>query len=105
MLTALPLSYKSLLHRFSKNLMNTTCISPRPRSTRKEEKERNMGKNLGPWQEGEVGNDRTDRNPRRAVEDGDPARASGAILRQERETGWGKEMNGYGGVRTPLSRS
>ena len=60
-----------------------------------------MGKYQGPWQEGEVGNDPTGRNARRAAGDGDPARSSGAVLGQERETEWGKEMNGYGGVGTP----
>ena len=69
----------------AKNLKNTTCISPRPKSTWKDEKERNLGKNLGPWQEGEVGNDPTGQNPRRAAGDGDPAKASGAVLGQERE--------------------
>ena len=43
----------------------------------------NLGKNLGPWQEGEVGNGPTGRNPRRAAEDGDPAKASGAVLGRE----------------------
>ena len=50
-----------------------------------------------------MGNDATGRNVRRADGDGDLARSSGAVLGQEREreTGWGIEMNGYGGVRTP----
>ena len=69
----------------AKNLKNTTCISPKPRSTRKDKKKRHLGKNLGPWQEGEVGNDPTGRNPWRAARDGDPAKASGAVLGQERE--------------------
>ena len=62
--------------------MNTTCISPKPKSTKKE---RNLGKNLGPWQEEVVGNDPTGRNPRRVAGDGDLARASGAVLERERD--------------------
>ena len=55
-----------------------------------------MGRNLGPWQEEVVGNDPTGRNPRRVAGDGDPARASSAVLEQERET-WGeRQVNGYG---------
>ena len=57
----------------AKNLKNTTCISPKPKSTRKDKKKRHLGKNLGPWQEGKVGNDPSGWNPRRVVGDGDPA--------------------------------
>ena len=50
-----------------------------------------------------MGNDATSRNARKAAGDGDSARSSGTVLGQEREreTEWGKEMNGYGGVGTP----
>ena len=65
--------------------MNYTCISPRPRSTRTEQKEKDLGKYRGPWQEDEVGNDPAGRNARRAAGDGDPARAEGVVLGQERE--------------------
>ena len=50
-----------------------------------------------------MGNDPTGRNARRVAGDGDPARSSGAVVGQERERQHGeKELNGYGGVRTPL---
>ena len=49
------------------------------------QRERDLGRNLVPWQEVEVGNDPTGRNARRADGDGDPARSSGAVLGQERE--------------------
>ena len=52
------------------------------------QKERDLGRNLVPWQEEVVGNDPTGRNPRRVAGDEDPARTFGAVLEQERET-WG----------------
>ena len=52
-----------------------------------------------------MGNDPTGRNARRAAGDRDPARSSDVVLGQERDTKWGKEMNGYGGVETPPARS
>ena len=68
-----------------------------------QERERDLGRNLVPWQEEVVGNDPTGRNARRAAGDGDPSRFSGAVLGQERERRCGeKELNGYGGVETPL---
>ena len=48
-------------------------------------RERDLVRNLGPWQEEVVGNDPTGRNPRRVAGDGDPARVSGVVLGQERE--------------------
>ena len=47
---------------------------------------RDLGRNLVPWQEEVVGNDPTGQNPRRVAGDGDPVRVSGAVLEQERET-------------------
>ena len=52
-----------------------------------------------------VGNDPTGRNPRRVAGDGDPARTSGAVLEQERET-WGeRQVNGYGELELHLPES
>jgi len=44
------------------------------------QKERDLGRNLVPWQEGEVGIDPTGRNAKRAARDGDLARSFGASL-------------------------
>ena len=52
-----------------------------------------------------MGNDPIGQNVRRAAGDENPARFSGAVLGQERETAWGKELNGFGGVGTPPARS
>ena len=53
-----------------------------------------------------VGNDPTGRNPRRVAGDGDPARASGAVLEQERERDVGRETSEWvWGVGTPLPES
>ena len=50
-----------------------------------------------------VGNDPTGRNPRRVAGDGDPARASGAVLERER---LGERDNEWvWGVGTPLPES
>ena len=65
-----------------------------------------MGKKLGPWQEGEVGNDPTGRNPRRVAGEEDPARTSGAVLEQERERDVGRETSEWVWVvGTPLPES
>ena len=61
-----------------------------------------MGRNLVPWQEEVVGNNPTDRNPRRAAGDGDPARTSGTVLERERETEWGERRMGMGELELPL---
>ena len=72
--------------------ISRTQASPqKPRDKITNKKERDLGKNLGPWQEEVVGNDPTGRNPKRAAGDGDPARDSGPVLEQGRERGtkWG----------------
>ena len=50
-----------------------------------------------------VGNDPTGRNPRRVAGDGDPARASGAVLERERHVERDNEW--VWGVGTPLPES
>ena len=65
--------------------MNNMHLPQKPRSKSTNKRERDLGRDLDPWQEEVVGNDPTARNPRRAAGDGDPARASGAVRRQERE--------------------
>ena len=102
-LYALLLSYNLLLQRFSLKSQDHHASPQKPRSKRTAKKKRDLGKNLGPWQEEVVGNDPTGRNPRRAAEDGDPARASGAILERERR---GERDNEWvWGVGTPLPES
>ena len=96
------LSYILLLHRFGLKSQEQQVSPQKPRSKRTAKKKRDLGKNLGPWQEEVVGNDPTGRNPRRAAGDGDPARTSGAVLERERRSG--ERDDGYGGVRTPPAR-
>ena len=48
------------------------------------------------------GDDPTGRNLRRAAGDGDPARASGAVLERETETKWGERRMGMGELELPL---
>ena len=104
-LYALLFSYLLLLHRFGLKSQEQHASPQKPRSKQTNQRERDLGKNLGPWQEEVVGNDPTGRNPRRVAGDGDPARASGAVLEQEREKEtWGKrEVNGYGELELPCS--
>ena len=103
---ALLLSSILLLQRFSLKSQEQLASPQKPRSKGTNQKERDLGKDLVPWQEEVVGNDPTGRNARRAAGDGDPARFSGAVLVQERERRRGeKELNGYGGVGTPPARS
>ena len=105
-LYALLLSYILLLQRFGLKSQEQHASPQKPRSERTAKEERDLGRNLVPWQEEVVGNDPTGRNPRRAAGDGDPARFSDAVLGQERERRHGKkELNGYGGVGTPPARS
>ena len=80
------LSYILLLHRFVLKSQEHQVSPQKPRSKRTAKKKRDLGKNLGPWQEKVVGNDPTGRNPRRVAGDGDPARASSAVLERERES-------------------
>ena len=69
-----------------------------------QERERDLGRNLVPWQEEVVANDPTDRNPRRVAGDGDSARASGTVLERERDME--RETNEWvWGVGTPLPES
>ena len=97
------LSYILLLHRFGLKSQERQVSPPKPRSKRTAKKKRDLGKNLGPWQEEVVGNDPTDRNPRRVAGDGDPVRASGAVLERERR---GERDNEWvWGVVTPLPES
>ena len=49
--------------------------------------EKDLGKNLGPWQEHVVGNDPTGRNHGRAAGGGDPATNAGSVLERGRERG------------------
>ena len=58
---------------------------PKTYKRKHEQKERDLGRDLDPWQEEVVGNDPTGWNLRRAAGDGDPVRLSGAVLEQERE--------------------
>ena len=95
------LSYILLLHRFGLKSQEQQASPQKPRSERTTKKKRDLGKNLGPWQEEVVGNDPTDRNPRRVAGDRDPARTSGAVLEQERETWGGRRVNGYGELELP----
>ena len=100
------LSYILLLHRFGLKSQERQVSPQKPRSKRTAKKKRDLGKNLGPWQEEVVGNDPTGQNPRRVAGDGDPARASGAILERERERDVGRETNEWvWGVGTPLPES
>ena len=97
------LSYILLLHRFGLKSQERQVSPQKPRSKRTAKKKRDLGKNLGPWQEEVVGNDPTGRNPRRVAEDGDPARASGTVLERERR---GERDNEWvWGVGTPLPES
>ena len=97
------LSYILLLHRFGLKSQEQQASPQKPRSERTTKKKRDLGKNLGPWQEEVVGNDPTGRNPRRVAGDGDPARASGAVLERERR---GERDNEWvWGVGTPLPES
>ena len=84
-LYTLLLSYILLLQRFSLKSQEQQASPQKPRSKRMNQKERDFGRNLGPWQEEVVGNNPIGRNPRRAAGDGDPAMAFGAVLGQERE--------------------
>ena len=84
-LYALLLSYILLLHRFSLKSQEQHASPQKPRNERTNQRERDLGRNLVPWQEGVVGNDPTRRNASIAVGDGDPARFSDAVLGQERE--------------------
>ena len=85
----------------NKKNTRTTCISPKPKNSNEEKTRGDLGRNLHPWKEVEVGNDPTGRNARRVAGGGDPARSSGGVLERERETAWGLGVNGYGGVGTP----
>ena len=84
-LYALLLSYILLLQRFGLKSQEQHASPQKPRSERMNKRERDLGRNLVPWQEEVVGNDPTGRNPGRAAGDRDPARVSGALLGQERE--------------------
>ena len=100
------LSYILLLHRFGLKSQEQQASPQKPRSERTTKKKRDLGKNLGPWQEEVVGSDPTSRNPRRVDGDGDPARTSGAVLEQERERDVGRETSEWvWGVGTPLPES
>ena len=79
------LSYILLLQRFGLKSQEQHASPQKPRDKTTRQRERDLGRNLVPWQEEVVGNDPTGRNPRRAARDGDPARVSGAVLGQERE--------------------
>ena len=79
-LYALLLSSILLLQRFGLKSQEQLASPQKPRSKGTNQKERDLGKDLGPWQEEVVGNDPTGRNPRRAAGDGDPARDSGPVL-------------------------
>ena len=97
------ISYILLLHRFGLKSQERQVSPPKPRSNRTTKKKRDLGKNLGPWQEEVVGNDPTGRNPRRVAGDGDLARASGTVLERERR---GERDNEWvWGVGTPLPES
>ena len=80
------LSYILLLQRFGLKSQEQHAYPQKPRDERTNQRERDLGRNLVPWQEGVVGNDPTGRNVRRVAGDGDPARSSGAVLgRRERD--------------------
>ena len=79
------LSYILLLQRFGLKSQEQHASPQKPRNERTNQRERDLGRNLVPWQEEVVGNDPTGRNARRAAGDGDPARSSGVVLGQERE--------------------
>ena len=100
------LSYILLLHRFGLKSQEQQVSPQKPRSKRTAKKKRDLGKNLGPWQEEVVGNDPTGRNPRRVAGEEDPARTSGAVLEQERERDVGRETSEWVWVvGTPLPES
>ena len=63
----------------------TTSIAPKPKNNNRAKRRGDLGRNLHPWQEVEVGNDPTGRNARRVAGGGDPARSSGGVLERERE--------------------
>ena len=97
------LSYILLLQRFGLKSQEQHASPQKPRDKTTRQRERDLGRNLVPWQEEVVGNDPTGRNPRRVAEDGDPARASGAVLERERR---GERDNEWvWGVGTPLPES
>ena len=87
---AILLSYILLLHRFSLKSQEHTSLPHKPRGKASNKNERELGKDLGPWQEHVVGNDPTRRNRRRAAGGGDPARDAGPVLDRwrEREMKW-----------------
>ena len=74
------LFYIPLLQRFGLKSQGQQASPQKARSERTNKRERDLGRNLGPWQDEVVGNDPTGRNPRRAAGDGDPARVSGSVL-------------------------
>ena len=84
-LYALLLSYILLLQRFGLKSQEQHASPQKPRNERTNQRERDLGRNLVPWQEEVVGNDPIGRNARRAAGDGDPVRVSCAVLGQERE--------------------
>ena len=95
---------KPSLAKIWPKISRTQSISPKPKDKTTRKRERDLGRNLVPWQEEVVGNDPTGRNPRRAAGDGDLARASGAVLERERgrETNWGERRMGMGELELPL---
>ena len=80
------LSYILLVHRFGLKSQEHMHLPKNLETKRTNKREMDLGRNLVPWQEGVVGNDHTGWNARRAARDGDPARCSGVVLGQERET-------------------
>ena len=94
--SCIDLAYKSQEH---------TSLPHKPRGKENNKNEREMGKDLGPWQEHVVGNDPTGRNHGRAARGGDPVTDAGPVLERGRERDdVGELTNGYVGVRTPPAR-
>ena len=101
---AILLSYILLLHRFGLKSQEQHASPQKPRGKRTTKRERDLGRNLVPWQEEVVGNDPTGRNHRRAAGGGDPVTNAGSVL----EHGRGRhnmereDTNGYGELELPL---
>ena len=96
-------SFILLLHRLSLRISRTHKSPPKPRDNKHNKNEKELGKDLGPWQEHVVGNNPTGRNHGRAAEGGDPATDAGSVLERGRERDeMGNGRMGMGELELPL---
>ena len=84
---AIPCSFILLLQRLSLRISRTHKPPQNLETPNPKNKERELGKNLGPYKEHVVGNDPTGRNHGRVPDGGDPATNAGSVLERGRERG------------------